>query len=224
MIAAEALIQLIQQYGVLAVIFGVFIEEIFVPMPSPVVPMAAGFIVVQASTLPSALLQIVFLIVIPASLASAVSSYFVYFLAYFGGKPVIKKYGGLLDVSWEEAKRMEEHFTSGKEHYYVALFRAVPVVPLSLISGSAGLFRMNWKTYGIWTLIGMVPRTFSLALAGWYLRGSFLQAAAYIDSISTLVMILAAATVAAGFFYRRYGDIYKKILFSDRVNSLLERL
>lgn len=217
MIAAEALIQLIQQYGVLAVIFGVAIEEIIVPIPSPVVPMAAGFMIVEATTLPQALLEIIFLIVIPASLASVFSSYFVYGIAYFGGKPILQRYGKYLDVSWGEAKELEDKFTSGKEHYYVALFRAIPIVPLSLISGSAGLFRMDWKKYGLWTLIGMIPRTFFLALAGWYLKDGFLAIAAYIDTLSTLIMIGSAGLVGAYLFYRRYGNIYKTLLFSDRI-------
>jgi len=217
MIAAEALIQLIQQYGVLAVIFGVVIEEIVVPIPSPVVPMAAGFIVVQATSLPQALLEIIFLVVIPASLASVVSSYFVYGIAYFGGKPVLERYGYYLDVSWEEAKELEEKFASGKQHYYVALFRAIPVVPLSLVSGSAGLFRMDWKRYGLWTLIGMIPRTFFLALAGWYLKDGFVTVASYIDNLSTLILLATGGLVGAYLFYRKYGNIYRKLLFSDRI-------
>lgn len=217
MIAAEALIQLVQQYGVLAVVFGVVIEEIIVPIPSPVVPMAAGFIVVQASTLPQAILEIIFLVVIPASLASVVSSYFVYGLAYFGGKPVLEKYGKYLDVSWGEAKELEEKFASGKQHYYVAIFRAIPIVPLSLISGAAGLFRMDWKRYGVWTLIGMIPRTFFLALAGWYMKDGFMTVASYIDNLSTVVLLGTGGLVGSYLFYRKYGDIYKRILFSDSI-------
>lgn len=217
MIAAEALIQLVQQYGVLAVIFGVVIEEIIVPIPSPVVPMAAGFILVQATSLPQALVEIILLVVIPASLASMVSSYFVYGIAYFGGKPVLEKYGKYLDVSWEEAKELEEKFASGKQHYYVALFRAVPIVPLSLISGAAGLFRMDWKRYGLWTLIGMIPRTFFLALAGWYMKDSFMIVASYIDNLSTLVVLATGGLVGSYLFYRKYGNVYRKILFSDKI-------
>lgn len=217
MIAAEALIQLVQQYGVLAVIFGVVVEEIIVPIPSPVVPMAAGFILVQATALPQAILEIIFLVVIPASLASVISSYFVYGIAYFGGKPVLEKYGRYLDVSWEEAKELEEKFASGKQHYYVALFRAIPIVPLSLVSGAAGLFRMDWKRYGLWTLIGMIPRTFFLALAGWYMKDGFMTVASYIDSLSTLVMLGAGGLVGSYLFYRKYGNIYRKLLFSDKI-------
>ncbi|MFB6174356.1 MAG: DedA family protein [Candidatus Nanohalobium sp.] len=217
MIGAEVLVQLIQQYGVLAVVLGVVIEEVILPIPSPVVPMAAGFMVVKASTLPQAIIQIIFLVVIPASIASVVSSYFVYVIAYFGGKPVLKKYGSYIDVSWEEAQQLEEKFAAGKQHYYVALFRAVPIVPLSLISGAAGLFRMDWKRYGVWSFIGMIPRTFFLALAGWYIRDGFMMIASYLDSISTVFMILSVGLVAAFLFYRRYGNIYRKIIFSDRI-------
>lgn len=217
MLGAEALIQLVQQYGVLAVVLGVVIEEIIVPLPSPVVPMAAGALIVEASTLPEAVVQVFLLIVIPASIASVVSSYFVYAIAYFGGKPVLEKYGKYLDVSWDEAKRLEDKFAGGKQHYYVALFRAIPIVPLSLISGSAGLFRMEWKRYGLWTFIGMIPRTFLLGLAGWYLKDGFMTVASYIDSLSTVVLIATGGLVGAYLFYRKYGDIYRKILFSDRI-------
>ncbi len=217
MLGAEALIQLVQQYGVLAVVLGVVIEEIIVPLPSPVVPMAAGALIVEASTLPDALVQIILLVVIPASVASVISSYFVYGIAYFGGKPVVQRYGKFLDFSWDEASRLEKKFAGGNEHLYVALFRAIPIVPLSLVSGSAGLFRMDWKQYGLWTFIGMIPRTFFLGLAGWYAKSGFLTIASYIDSASTIVLLVTGGAVGAYLFYRRFGDIYKDLIFKDYI-------
>ncbi|MFB6147979.1 MAG: DedA family protein, partial [Candidatus Nanohaloarchaea archaeon] len=128
-IPVQPLIQLIQQHGVLAVMLGMVVEEVFVPIPSPVIPMAAGAILVQGTGL-EALLFILFMIALPASIASVLSSYFVYGIAYYGGKPVIKEYGRYLDISWEEVQHLEKHFDHEHEKYYVALFRAVPVVPL----------------------------------------------------------------------------------------------
>ncbi|MFB6208154.1 MAG: DedA family protein [Candidatus Nanohaloarchaea archaeon] len=205
---AQLLVELIQQHGVLAVIIGMVIEEVFVPIPSPVVPMAAGFIIVDAATVPAALLQIILVIVIPASIASVLSSYFVYGIAFYGGKPVIDRWGRYLDISWEEVQELEGHFDSDREKYYVALFRAIPVVPLSLISGSAGLFRMNWKEYGVWSFIGMMPRNFVLAFVGWYVKDDFLTLASRIDTLSTAVLLLVAGSVAAVIFYRKAQDFY----------------
>lgn len=205
---AQMLIELVQQHGVLAVVVGMVIEEIIVPIPSPVVPMAAGFILVDAVTVPAALVQILLLIAIPASIASVVSSYFVYGIAYYGGKPVIDRYGRYLDIKWEDLQHLEDHFESSHEKYYVALFRAVPVVPLSLISGSAGLFRMDWREYGIWSFIGMMPRNIVLAFIGWRVKEDFMALAAQIDTVSTAVLVAVILIVGGVVAYRKSRDLY----------------
>lgn len=207
-----ALVALIQQYGVLAVIIGVLIEEIIVPIPSPVIPMAAGMLLVTAETLPAALVQIVLLIVIPASIASVISSYFVYAIAYYGGQPAIEKYGKYLDVEWQEVQQLEEKFVSGNERYYIALFRAIPIVPLSMISGAAGLFRVDWKTYGIWSFYGMLFRTFSLALVGWYVKDGFMAIATQISSLSRLVLVLAVLLGAGWVLQKNAKRFYMKFI------------
>ena len=209
----QALVQIIQQHGVLAVVIGMVIEEVIVPIPSPIIPMAAGAIIVQSEQLLPALFEIMFIITLPASIASVLSSYFVYAIAFKGGKPVLKRYGKYLDISWEEADRLEEKFAGGNEKYYVALFRAIPIVPLSLISGTAGLFRMDWKQYGIWSFIGMLPRNFVLAFFGWYFADDFIFYANQIDTASTAVLLISAAIVGGFIAYRKLNDLYRWLLF-----------
>ncbi len=208
----EFLLQLIQQHGVLAVMLAAVIEEIIVPIPSPVVPMAAGVLLIESTQLLPASLEIFVYIAIPASIASVLSSYFVYSIAYLGGKPVIKKYGRYLDVSWEEVQSIEEHFNHEYEKYYVAAFRSVPIIPLSLVSGAAGLFRMDWKQYGLWSFIGMLPRNFGLALLGWMFKDDFLLLASQIDTLSTAVAVTVAGTVAGFIAYRKLKDLQSMLL------------
>jgi len=210
---AEQLITLVQQYEVWAVMLGMVIEEVVVPIPSPVIPMAAGALIIDSTTLLPAMVEIALKVAIPASVASVLSSYFVYGLAYKGGKPFIQRYGKYLDIKWEEVEKLERHFDSGKEGYYVALFRAIPVVPLSLVSGSAGLFRMNWKSYGLWSFAGMLPRNFTLALIGWTAKESFMDIASRIDKVSTGVAILVLGTLVAIVAYRKISKLYKKLIF-----------
>jgi membrane protein DedA with SNARE-associated domain len=211
----EAILALIREHGVLAVMAGALIEEIIVPIPSPAVPMAAGFVLVETRELIPALIQILFVITIPASLASVVSSYFVYGIAYFGGEPVVKRYGKYLDLEWENVVKLEEHFGSDREKYYVAGFRAIPVVPLSLVSGAAGLFKMNWKEYGLWSFIGMMPRNFFLATLGWYFADGFKSLASKIDTASTAVLLLVVASVVGWIAYRKTKKIRDRYLFGS---------
>lgn len=207
------MIELIAEHGVLAVMAGMIIEEVFVPIPSPAIPMAAGFLMIEATTVSAALIQILIYIAIPASFASVISSFFVYSIAYYGGEPVIRKYGKYLDFSWEEVKQFEEHFVdTDNEKYYVALFRSIPIVPLSLISGSAGLFRMDWKQYALWSFIGMLPRNFFLAYIGWAVKDDFMSIALRIDSASTALALIIIIIVLAVISYRKSKDLYKKFL------------
>ncbi|MFB6216288.1 MAG: DedA family protein [Candidatus Aenigmatarchaeota archaeon] len=211
----EQILALIVEHGVLAVMLGMVIEEVFVPVPSPVIPMAAGFLLVDAVTLPAVIMQILFVIAIPASIASVLSSYFVFGISYYGGKPVLEKYGKYFEVTWDEVKHFEAHFDSGREKYYVALFRAIPVVPLSLVSGSAGLFRMDWKEYGIWSFIGMLPRNFVLAFIGWYVKDDFLALASRIDTLSTAIMVSTVLVIGSVIAYRNLKDVYKYFLVTE---------
>jgi len=200
----------------IAVVVGMVVEEVFVPIPSPIIPMAAGAIIVQSTQLMPALFEIIFIITLPASIASVISSYFVYGIAYKGGRPILERYGKYLDISWEEAEKLEEKFAGDKEKYYVALFRAIPIVPLSLISGSAGLFRMDWKQYGIWSFIGMLPRNFVLAFIGWYFADNIQTVQNYagqIDTLSTAVLLTTAAIVGGFILYRKLNDLYRWLLF-----------
>lgn len=211
-IPVEPFIQVIQQHGVLAVVAGMIVEEVFVPIPSPVIPMAAGALLVESTALGPALVEILLFIALPASVASVISSYFVYSIAYLGGKPVIEKYGRFLDLTWEEIQQFERHFDHDHEKYYVAGFRAVPIVPLSLVSGAAGLFRMDWKEYGIWSFIGMLPRNFVLAFIGWKLKDSFIAVADSINKVSTAIAVTVAALVVAVIIYRKTKDMYRHFI------------
>ena len=61
----------IRSHGVLGVIIGVALESIIVPIPSPVVIMAAGAVLVeQGASLAAALPTLLFVITVPATLAA----------------------------------------------------------------------------------------------------------------------------------------------------------
>lgn len=210
----QQIFELIQQHGVIAVVLGALIEEILVPIPSPLIPMAAGSIILEPfSTLDAAAIHAFFIIALPASLASVISSYFVYAIAYFGGEPIIKRYGKYIDLDWSEVQQLERHFGSDNEKYLVMIFRAIPIVPLSLISGAAGLFQMNWRQYGVWSFYGMMPRNFFLAMLGWYFTDDLVAIAGKISTMSHAVAALVVVSVGGYVAYRNVQRLYKHLLF-----------
>lgn len=198
----EQAISNIEVYGPLAVVIWMFMEE-FLPVPSAIAPMAAGYMLVSTSEPVNAFLTVLIVISILGSLASVISSYAMYALGFYGGKPGIEKFGGLFGVTWYQLKSFENYLTSGKQHLYIAGLRAIPLVPLSVISASAGFFRINWKVYGIWSFIGMVPRNLALGMLGWYLKEDFMGTAILFGKISTTIFLMLMATLILLFIYKR---------------------
>lgn len=184
------MIQHIQEYGVIAVILWMFAEE-WLPVPSILAPMIAAIVVVDATNPFYAFIEIFLIISLLGSFFSVLSSYFTYGLGFYGGKPAIDRFGRYIGVNWRHVKSFETGLTSGKEHIYIAVLRSIPLMPLSIISASAGFFRVNWKVYGVYSFIGMVPRNLVLGMIGWYLKDSYTQAASILGQLSIIFVALS---------------------------------
>ena len=86
------IMQLLQTNGALSVFIGVIIESIIVPIPSPLIIMGAGAILIDpAASILQSFPLIFFKIVLPGSLASTLGAYLGYGVAFWGGKPVIDR-------------------------------------------------------------------------------------------------------------------------------------
>lgn len=198
----ELLISNLETYGVLAVFFWMFIEEVL-PVPSAAAPMAAAYAVVNTSNPVYAFVMVFLIVAVLGSAGSVASSYLTYSLGFYGGKPGIQRFGKYLGINWRQVKAFETHMTSGREHLYIAGLRAIPFMPLSVISATSGLLRINWKIYGIWSFIGMVPRNLLLGMIGWYLKDDFTQAVTLIGQLSVAAVILLALGLFIAFIFWR---------------------
>src|SRR3989344_2263784 len=156
----------IHAYGPYSVFFIVILEEVLVPIPSPLVIMGAGFILVEPGlALWDAAVKVFFVIAIPAAVASTIGSFFVYGIGYYGGKPLIRKLNRFIGVSWRDVLREEKKIEKGKKIWTtIALLRAVPFFPIALVSLTSGVLRLDWKKYALATFIGSIPRTFMLGM------------------------------------------------------------
>src|SRR3989344_6158843 len=83
---------MIQAYGPYSVFVAVILEEVLIPIPSPLVIMGAAFILIPANlAFWDAIREIFFVIVVPASIASTIGSFFTYGIGYYGGRPQVAK-------------------------------------------------------------------------------------------------------------------------------------
>jgi len=198
----ELLISNLETYGVLAVFVWMFMEEVL-PVPSAVAPMAAAYVVVNTSDPVRAFFMVFTVIAVLGSAGSVASSYLTYSLGFYGGKPGIQRFGKYFGVNWRQVKAFEKYITGGNEHLYIAALRAIPLMPLSVISASSGLLRIDWKRYGIWSFIGVIPRNLFLGMIGWYLKDDFTQAVSIISQVSAVFIAFLGITLLMAFILWR---------------------
>jgi len=111
------ILETIRANGVLGVVIGVFLETILTPIPSPIVIMTAGLVLIEPGlALWDALWKIFFVITLPAAIAQTVGNYTIYGIAYHGGKPVINRFEKMLGFSWKDIQRLKRKFKIGKSN------------------------------------------------------------------------------------------------------------
>lgn len=183
------LIDLIQSNGALSVFWGGVIEEIFVPVPSPLVAMAGGVFLVGRGG-EGVLRSLLMKVVLPFSLGATLGSYFVYFIAFFGGQFLIERFKKYLGFDWRMVEKTRDKFIKGSgDELAIFLLRAIPVVPVSLVSGVCGVVRLNWREFAIFTFLGLAVRGLILGFLGWQAGAAYETLMAGFDRVENLVLI-----------------------------------
>lgn len=206
------LTEAIQKNGSLSIFLGGIFEEIVVPIPSPLVSMAGGaFLVNDGEMIGLALFRKVAL---PFSLGATLGSSFVYLLAYFGGRFLIDRMEKYLGFNWAMIEKMRKKFIKGyKDELAILVLRAIPVVPVSLISGVCGAVRLNWKEFYLFTFLGLLIRSFVLGFVGWRVGAAYEPMVHGIDKIETLVSLFLVLVLFAflGFLYYQRKRFFDKL-------------
>ncbi len=194
-------------HGQLSVFIGVMIEQIIVPIPSPLIIMGAGAILISPGiSLLNAFFQILWIIVVPGCIASTLGSYIGYLISYYGGKALVIRLQRFLDVDWNEIENLEKRFHVKREALNIFLLRAIPVFPISLVSIFAGLLRIPIRPFTLYTFLGSIFRCFFLAFVGWWIGATYEKVATQLDSVETIVSVLMLIAMVAvlGFLYLKF--------------------
>ncbi|MBP9732662.1 MAG: VTT domain-containing protein [Candidatus Magasanikbacteria bacterium] len=161
---------LIATYGAWGVFLATMIEEIIAPIPSPIVPLAAGFFLItpEITSLAHVLVKILFVIAIPVTAGITIGSSGVYAIGFFGGKPVLDRTKKWLGFGWEDVQKVEARLRKGKKDEWVLFFlRMIPIIPGVAISGLFGIIRYPFYKFITITILGAFLRAFILGIIGW---------------------------------------------------------
>lgn len=189
----------IAAHGAVAIFLVGILEDIFFFVPSSLVFMGAGFVMIDKGLgFWSAFAYTLALIGVPAAAGVTFGAFFVYGAVYKLGKPLVVQYGKYLGVTWEEIESVRQKFAKGYSDE-VALFimRALPVFPLALASILSGLVRLGWKEFVAISFWGVLVRATVSAMIGWKVGKTYVYYAEQFEVIEKYgVIVLLVLTVA----------------------------
>ncbi|MDD2678945.1 MAG: VTT domain-containing protein [Candidatus Nanoarchaeia archaeon] len=222
----EYLMELIRSSGSWGVFMGVMIESVIAPLPSPLIIMAAGFIMLPAGV---PLIEIIFplllVITLPGAIATTLGSFIGYGIGYAGGKPLIKRFEWLLGVNWDEIDKAIDYFQKGyADELIIFLARAIPIIPLSVFSGVAGVARINAKKFALFTFLGAFLRVFILGLIGWAMGSAYFEIAQRIDDLEIIGYgVLFLLFIAGAYFIYKNRGKFKRLKKQSKSKSLQKK-
>ncbi|NOQ29899.1 MAG: DedA family protein [Helicobacteraceae bacterium] len=186
---AEWLVDLIFDMGYLGIFLLMAIESSFIPFPSEIVLIPAGFLASKGE-------MSVSLIMIASLGGSLLGAFINYFSALYVGRAFLLKYGKYILISEETLEKMEKFFT---KHGAISTFtgRLIPGVR-QLISVPAGLSRMNLKVFALYTALGSTIWSAILVVLGFMIGENEALIKEY---LSNIILIIFALLSVIGFIY-----------------------
>lgn len=177
------LVALVDQLGIAGIFVMTFLESTFMPIPSEITMLPAGYLVQQG--------QMSLVGVLVASVCGTIGgAYFNYWIAKHFGRSLFLRYGKYFFMTPEKLEKLELFFA---RHGAISTFtgRLIPGVR-HCISFPAGLARMDLKTFFIYTGLGGALWMSTLVGLGYYIGHNQELAVQYLPRIKLGIVLFIA--------------------------------
>lgn len=149
--------------GWLGVLIAMTLESAAIPIPSEVIMPLAGWFLIRNLNLGVGYVVIAGLI---GALGNVLGSTITYWIGASGGRPLLMKYGKYILISPHHIENADTWFAEkGEATAFVS--RLLPVVR-TFISLPAGVARMNFPRFVLYTFVGSFIWGIALATGGYY--------------------------------------------------------
>ena len=157
------------------------IESACVPLPSEVIMPFAGFLVAQGKF---SLIGVA----LAGALGCVVGSVVAYAVGIWGGRAFIEKYGKYVLISHHDLARADKFFN---KYGSAAIFfsRLLPVAR-TFISLPAGIAKMNFSKFVIYTFLGSLPWCLALAYVGMVLGEHWNTLGVYFHKFDFVIVVI----------------------------------
>ncbi|MMZ61692.1 hypothetical protein D1872_238570 [compost metagenome] len=190
---------IMEQFGYMGILLLIALENVFPPIPSEVILTFGGFMTTYTSLTRTG-------VIISATLGSVLGAVILYGIGYLVNvdklETLVEKYGRFLRLKKEDIRKADKWFD--RYGYWTVLFcRLIPVIR-SLISIPAGMSKMKFGLFLLFTTIGTLTWNIILVTVGAALGGSWDKILEFMDIYSNVAyVLLGAAALVGGYFLLR---------------------
>ncbi len=191
---AQELLNLIFDWGYLGIFIMMAIESSFIPFPSEIVLIPAGYLASQG--------EMSLVMIFIASLSgSLVGAFINYYLAVVLGLKILQRYGKYFFISETTLKKMQNYF---QKHGAISTFigRLIPGIR-QLISVPAGLSRMDIKLFAIYTALGAGIWNSILIALGYFIGENQMLIDSYLKQITISLLFILLLLVSWYIYFQR---------------------
>ncbi|NTU66416.1 MAG: DedA family protein [Candidatus Moranbacteria bacterium] len=197
-VLASFIIWGISSLGYSGVALMMAIESACIPLPSEIIMPFSGYLV---STGTFTLLGVA----LAGAIGCVIGSVLAYWVGYYGGRPMAEKYGKYILVTKHDLDIADNFF--GKYGNAAVFFsRMLPVIR-TFISLPAGIARMNFPQFVLYTFLGSFPFCYILAYIGKKLGDNWDTLGVYFHKFDIGIGVLIA--IGLIWFVRRHLNIKK---------------
>lgn len=200
-IVASFIKDFILAMGYPGIVFLMGLESMVLPIPSEVVMPFAGWLAFEG--------ELDWIIAsIAGTLGCTFGSLVAYYIGFYGGRPLILRYGKYIMLQEKHLDSAERWF---KRYGASAVFftRLLPVLR-TFISIPAGIARMNVVTFTVLTTLGSAIWCFALTYAGYLLGEDWESILAFFEPFEVLIIVGAVVLILYYFFYYRKKKVNKE--------------
>jgi len=198
-ILANFTIRTIDLVGYSGVFLLMAIESCGIPMPSEVIMPFSGFLVYEGR-------MDFWAITILGTLGNVAGSWLAYWIGYKGGRPLIEKYGKYILISKHDLDLADQWFKKFGE-WTVFAGRLLPVIR-TYISFPAGIAKMNFRNFTIYTFLGALPWTALFAWLGIKMGANWEQIREKLHNFDMAILVIVI--LAIGLYIFRHINNTKK--------------
>lgn len=200
----EIILQIMNKFGYFGIAFLIAIENVFPPIPSEVILTFGGFMTSNTNMTITG-------VIIVSTIGSVIGAIILYLLGRLLTKERLYK---LVDGKIEKILRFKKQDIDKSEEWFskkgkstVLFCRFIPIVR-SLISIPAGMTKMEFSLFLIYTIIGSAIWNSVLTYLGFAAGNAWESVAKYVDNFAKITLIMFACVVCVCGFI-----VYKKRKF-----------